>query len=160
MFYARDDSLVQEFAEAYRLMDGPRSKTNAQNWVTLLRACRLSDQAERVAGVLPHLERSIEIDRGHLASGWFPAGMDSLNLFVVSDVFQFVEQHCPYPCDIVHDQTASFEPLYQFVFGLYSRGEPFSVEMRDGRRVCAGFKNALSLSFQDSKMSPAIRAAD
>ncbi len=160
MFYARDDSLVQEFAEAYRLMDGPRLKTNAQNWVTLLRACRLPDQAERVAGVLPNLERSIEIDRGHLASGWFPAGMDSLNVFVVSDVLQFVEQHCPYPCDIVHDQTASFEPLYQFVFGMYSKGDAFAVEMRDGRRVCAGFKNALSLSFQDSKLSPTIRAAD
>lgn len=111
MFYARDDSLVQEFAEAYRLMDGHRLKTNAENWITLLKACKLHEQAERVAGVLPNLEKGIEIDRGHLVSGMFPAGMDSLNVFVVADVFQFVEQQCPYPCDIVHDQTASFEPF-------------------------------------------------
>jgi len=160
LFYSRDDSLIVEFAEAYRLMDTIRLKTNAENWATLFRMCGLSDEAERVRGVLPNLDAQIEIDRGHLTSGRFPSGMDSLILFVVSDVFQFVEQKCPFPTDIVHDQTASFEPLYHYVFALYSKGDPLAVKLNDGREVRMGFKNALSLSFQDSKASPLIRAAD
>jgi hypothetical protein len=141
-------------------MDGSRLRTNAENWATLFRACGLHHQAARLNGVIPNIEEQVGIDRGHLISGRFPSGMDSLNLFVVSDVFQFVEQKCPFPTDIVHDQTASFEPLYQYVFDLYSKADRFAVEMKDGRAITMGFKNALSLSFQDSKMSPLIRAAD
>jgi hypothetical protein len=160
LFYAKGDSLIEEFAEAYRLLDAARLKTNAENWVTLFRACGLRDEASRVAGVLPKLEEEIEIERMHLTSGRFPSGMDSLNLPVVADVFQFVEQDCPFPCDIIHDQTTSFEPVYQYVFGLFSNGSPMSVELKNGRRLCTGFKNALSLTFRDSKLEPLIRAAD
>jgi Protein of unknown function (DUF3800) len=160
LFYSRDDSLIQEFAEAYRLLDSPRLKTNAESWVTLLRASGLPDEASRVAGVLPNLEEAVEIERMHLSSGKFPSGMDSLNLPVVTDVFQFVEQDCPFPCGIIHDQTASFQPVYQFIFKLFSNGSPMTVELKGGRRLCAGFKNAVSLTFRDSKLEPLIRAAD
>lgn len=160
LFYGKDESLIIEFAEAYRLKDSARMRTNAENWVTLLRAAKIDEQAERVAGVLPNIEEEIETERKHLASGRFPSGMDSLNLPIVMDVFQFIEQKCPYPCDLVHDQTASFEPLYEYVFGLFSQADPLALEMKDGRRFHMGFKNALSLSFEDSKTSPLIRAAD
>jgi hypothetical protein len=86
--------------------------------------------------------------------------MDSLNLPIVAEVFQFVEQHCPYPCDIVHDEIATMEPAYRWVFDHMQNADRSILKMKDGRELHTGFVNALSLSFADSKKEPLIRAAD
>ena len=159
-FYSTGSSLIADFAEAYRLMSPEAVKTNAENWIIELTGAGFNDQADKIVGVLPELENEIRNESKHESSSSFPAGMDSLNLPIVVEVFQFVEQFCPYPCDIVHDQTASFEPLYKYIFNLYLKAKPAIIEMKDGRRSIYGFKNAISISFANSKQQPLIRAAD
>lgn len=159
-FYQRAGSLIDQFAEGYRLNDADALETNVRNLVTLFTGCGLTDQANRVAGVLPKIGDEIRTEAKHLKSGAFPSGMDSLNLPIISEVFQFMEQECPFPCDIIHDQIESFEPLYRFIFDRFSKAKPIALEMKDGRQFHTGFKNVLSLSFADSKADPLIRAAD
>jgi hypothetical protein len=159
-FYENGDSLIEEFAEAYRLMDASAVKGNAERWVSHLSAKGFSEQAGKVAGALPQIENEIRIEGGHTRSNKTPPGIDSLNLPIVAEVFQFVEQHCPFPCNIVHDQNASFEAIYRYFFDLFTKAAPAVMEMKDGRRMRYGFQNALSLSFEDSKTQPLIRAAD
>ncbi|HTE92196.1 MAG TPA: DUF3800 domain-containing protein [Bradyrhizobium sp.] len=160
-FYENGGALIEEFAEAYRLKKPGAVRANAEKWVEALRNSGHKDQAARVAGVLPNVEEEIETEARYDAAIKTPSGMDSLNMPIVAEVFQFVEQHCPFPCDIVHDQNASFEAVYKFVFDLYANASSAAaLEMKDGRRIHYGFKNALSLSFADSKSQPLIRAAD
>lgn len=159
-FYDNGGILIDEFAEAYRTADPVAVKVNAEKWVEHLKKLGTSGYAERVAGVLPQIEDEIATERKHATSNTFPSGMDSLNLPIVAGVFQFVEQHCPFPCDIVHDQTASFAPVYQYVFNTFANARPSIVQMKDGRETHLGFDNAISLSFTDSQTEPLIRAAD
>jgi hypothetical protein len=159
-FYETGGTLIEEFAEAYRMKDDAAVRRNAEQWVNHLEARGFKEQAAKVAGVLPQIEREIRTADSHNRPNDVPAGIDSLNFPIVVEVFQFVEQHCPYPCDIVHDQTATFEPIYSHFFRLFSAARPGAIEMKDGRQMRFGFKNALSLSFTDSKTEPLIRAAD
>lgn len=160
-FYEHDGGqLIEQFAEAYRLKDPSAVYSNASNWVVLLRAKGFHEQAERVEGVLSEIEDEMRNEAKHDASNQMPRGMNTLNLPIVAEVFQFVEQHCPYPCDIVHDQIIEFEPVYRWVFDKMQKAKPGAIEMDDGRQLRTGFVNALSLSFADSKTEPMIRAAD
>jgi uncharacterized protein DUF3800 len=159
-FYDNGGSLIEDFAEAFRLMDATAVKRNAENWVAHLNAASFHEQADKVAGVLPQIEDEIRTEGRHTRADGNPSGIDSLNLPIVAEVFQFVEQHCPFPCDIVHDQNASFESIYRYFFELFTNAKPTVLEMKDGRRMHYGFRNALSLSFADSKAEPLIRAAD
>ena len=160
-FYDHDGGqLIEQFAEAYRIKDSSAVYSNASNWVVLLRAKGFHTEADRVRGVLLQIEEEIRTESKHHASNQTPRGMDSLNLPTVAEAFQFVEQHCPYPCDIVQDEIASFEPVYRWVFDTMQKAKPGVIEMNDGRQLRSGFVNALSLSFADSKSEPMIRAAD
>lgn len=159
-FYETGGALIEQFAEAYRLKDGAAVKRNAEAWVKHLKTCGFEEQASKVAGVLPHVEQEIQTAGARNRPQGIPSGIDSLNFPIVVEVFQFVEQHCPYPCGIVHDHTATFEPIYSYFFKLFASAPPAILEMKDGRQMHYGFKNALSLSFADSKTEPLIRAAD
>ncbi len=125
-----------------------------------LNASGCSEQALKVLGVLPRVEREVETAAARNRPEGISKGIDSLNFPIVIEVFQFVEQHCPYPCAIVHDRTATFEPIYSHFFNLFSSVAPAILEMKDGRQMHYGLRNALSLSFADSKTEPIIRAAD
>src|SRR5207247_4021638 len=106
------------------------------------------------------IEDEIRTEARHLVATDAPRGVDSLNFPIVMAVFQFVEQNCPYPCHIVHDQTAAFEPIYRYFFDKFRNAGPSAIEMKDGRQMRFGFRNALSLSFVDSKTEPLVRASD
>src|SRR5262249_13861379 len=146
--------------EAYRLKDTRGVKRNAENWVAQLRKTGFNRAAEKVSGVLPNIEDEIQTEARHLAASNVPRGIDSLNFPIVMEVFQFVEQKCPFPCHIVHDHTASFEQVYRYFFEKFKNATPIALEMKTGRQMRFGFGNVLSLSFTDSNMEPLVRAAD
>jgi hypothetical protein len=159
-FYDNGGILIDEFAEAYRIKDPMAVRANAEKWAEHLTKHGKTEQAARVAGVLPQIEDEIATEKEHSTSGALPSGMDSLNLPIVAEVFQFAEQQCPRSCDIIHDQTSSFEPVYRYVFSKFAAAKPSAAQMKDGRQLRIGFRNVLSLSFVDSETEPLIRAAD
>jgi hypothetical protein len=159
-FYDSPGYLVDEFAEAYRIKDHEAVRHNAENWVAAFSSRGLSSFAEKIKGVLPEIEAEIIAERRADRSSDFPPGLDSLNLPIVAAVFQFIEGNCPYKCDIVHDQTASFESMYTYIFRLLARGERRVWLNKDGSKIYAGFEKAASLSFADSEKQSLIRAAD
>jgi hypothetical protein len=159
-FYDHGGQLVEEFAEAYRLKDPGLVSSNANNWIVLLRAKGFYDHVRKIEGVLPQIEEEMRIEAHHSSSAQTPRGMDSLNLPIIVNVLQFVEQHCPYTCDIIHDEIPSLEPAYRWAFETFRNAKRSVLEMDDGRQMHTGFINALSLSFTDSKTEPLIRAAD
>jgi hypothetical protein len=160
LFYENSRPLVEEFAEAYRIKDPAAVKVNAEHWVTQLRKTGFAEVAQKVSGVLPTVEDEVRTEAQHLGATDAPPGVDSLNFPIVMAVFQFVEQNSPYPCHIVHDQTAAFEPIYRYFFDRFKNAGPSAIEMKDGRQMRFGFRNALSLSFVDSRTEPLVRAAD
>ncbi len=159
-FYREGGSLIDEFAEAYRMKDPVAVRQNVKNWVAHLKTRGLKQEAGKLASVLPKLDEETTVEFGSDGAEDVPRGIDSLNFPIVMQVFQFVEQNCPYPCDIIHDQTAAFEPIFLHFFRLFTQGVPRAIEMKDGRKMSFGFRNALSLTFADSKTEPIIRAAD
>ena len=116
--------------------------------------------SEKLRATIPTIERQIVLEGRATEDGHLPSGLDSLNLPIVHQVFQFVEQHCPMPCDIVHDQTATLEPIFQYFFQLYRKGSPQKFVMKDGRATVTGYQNIGSLSFASSAKQPLIRASD
>ena len=157
-FYDTFSPLIEAFAEAYRIKDPLTMRQNAEGWVRELKAHNLKDLADRVAAVLPSIEGEVAAEAECAKS--LSSGFDSLNMPVVVCVLQFAEQKCPYRCDIVHDQNASFEQVYRYVYDLYANARPRRARMLDGREIHFGFRNVLSLSFADSQKEPLIRAAD
>jgi hypothetical protein len=89
-----------------------------------------------------------------------PAGLESLNLTIVHSLFQFIEQQSPFFCDIVHDETASLEPIFRYFFDLYAQGPPRRFVMKDGRATVTGYNKIGGLTFATSAKQPLIRAAD
>ena len=159
-FYDTGGPLIDDFADAYRRKDAAAVRRNAEEWTKHLNASGFKAQAVKLAGVLPKVEREIQSADASNRPQEIPPGIDALNFPIVVAVFQFVEQHCPYPCDIVHDRTASFEAIYAHFFRLFVGAAPAIMELKDGRQMHYGFTNAHSLSFADSKTEPLIRAAD
>ena len=160
IFYEHGEHLIDEFAEAYREKNAGLVRRNAQRWIVSLNTHGLHDLAGRVAGVLPRIEEEIIDDSTNIDADQTPPGIDSLNFPTIAQVFQFVEQQCPFPCDIVHDQNEEFEPIYKYFFDRFSQARPALLTMKDGRSMRFGFRNALSLSFANSTEHPLIRAAD
>jgi hypothetical protein len=152
--------LVDQFAEAYRTKDHTAVRKNAEDWIAELSRRGLGSFAEKIEGVLPEIEAEIIAERRTDSSADIPPGLDSLNMPIVAEIFQFIEGHCPYKCDVVHDQTASFEPIYTYIFELFDKGEQRILLKKDGTRDYIGFEKTCSLSFANSQKQPLIRAAD
>jgi len=158
-FYDYGGSLIDEFAEGYRKKDPRWVKLNAEHWIERFAGKGQKEFAEKIKGVLLNIESEI-VSESPDKSNEIPGGLDSLNLPVIAAMFQLIENHCPYRCEIVHDQTSSFEPIYKYVFELMSKGKPRGLVLKDGTKLSYGFQKACSLSFADSKNQPLIRAAD
>jgi len=82
-----------------------------------------------------------------------------LGTVIVAQVFQDVEQHAP-PCELVHDECASFEEVYRHVFDLSANARKSEMVLKDGRKHVFGFERIQSLSFANSERQPILRAAD
>lgn len=160
MFYSFSDLLIDEFAQAYRAKNGALVKANAEKWIVELTRANRVDDAARIKSCLNGIEYALRGEAEANKSADMPAGLDSLNLPSVYQVFQFIECHSPYKCDIVHDQTLSFEPVYSHIFNLYKQAPRVVVRMLDGREQVSGFENCCSLAYADSKSEPLIRASD
>lgn len=160
VFYETNSPLIEEFAEAFRVYDPERVRRNAEQWVDEFERADQKEFAEKIRSTLPTIERQIHLEGRASDDGSLPPGLDSLNLTIVHQVFQFVEQHCPFPCDVVHDQTASLEPIFRYFFELYGSGPRQRFVMKDGRATVTGYQNVGSLSFASSAKQPLIRAAD
>jgi len=159
-FYDSPGLLVDQFAEAYRIKDHKAVKQNATNWIAEFSTHGRRSFAEKIEGVLPEIEAEIIAEQRADSSPELPSGLDSLNLPIVAEIFQFIEEHSPWKCEIVHDQTASFEAIYVFIFQLMARAERKIWLKKDGSKLYAGLKKACSLSFANSEKQPLIRAAD
>ena len=160
VFYETNSPLIEDFAAAFRAYDPERVRRNAEQWVDEFERAGQKEFAAKIHSTLPTIERQIRLEGRASEDGHLPPGLDSLNLPIVHQVFQFVEQHCPVPCDIVHDQTASLEPIFRYFFDLYGSGPPQRFVMKDGRATVTGYRNIGSLSFASSEKQPLIRAAD
>ena len=160
VFYETNSPLIEEFAEAFQSYDPELMQRNAEQWVEEFERAGRKEFADKIRSTLPTIEHQIRLEGRASEGGGLPSGLDSLNLPIVHQVFQFVEQHCPFPCDIVHDQTASLEPIFRYFFDLYRSGPPQRFVMKDGRATVTGYQNVRSLSFASSVKQPLIRAAD
>lgn len=159
-FYETDSPLIVEFAEAFQVYDAVRVRQNAESWVGEFLRRKNVPMADKVRATLATIEAQIEKE-GQAAKGrHFPSGIDCLNLPIAHLMFQFVEQKCPFRCEIVHDQTATLEPILKYFFDLYRSGPPLRFKMKDGRTTATGFQNVGSLNFASSAKQPLIRAAD
>lgn len=159
MFYSFSELLIDEFAEAYRAKNAALVKANAEKWIAELNRANRADDAARIKSCLDGIEPAIHAEAKAIQSADVPS-LDSLNVPSVFQVFQFIESHSPYKCDIVHDQTFSFEPVYSYVFNLYKLAPRLVLTMMDGRKQVSGFENCCSLKYADSKSEPLIRASD
>jgi len=109
---------------------------------------------------LPGIEGNMRAEFAISRKPSFPKGLDSLNLPALARIFQLVEQNAP-PCEMIHDECATFESSYRFIFESMRDARPGQLVYDDGfRRTIFGFKRLNSLSFVKSEEQPIMRAAD
>jgi hypothetical protein len=159
-FYESRGSLVEEFAKAYQAYDSAGIRGNGEQWVEEFTRTDQRQLAGKIRASLPTIEDQMVREKAAIKEGRQPQGMDSLNLTIIHQIFQFVEQNCPFPCDIVHDQTATLEPIFRYIFDLYDKAPPLRFGMKDGRATVTGYRNIGSLGFANSEKQPLIRASD
>jgi len=61
---------------------------------------------------------------------------------------------------LVHDKTKQFEESYSHIFDLFSNANSSESKLTDGNSILLGFKHLKEFSFEDSKESRWIQAAD
>jgi hypothetical protein len=158
-FYAGPEELIAAFAEAYRSENGAAIATVGARWVEWFDAQGDTKTAAELKVALPTIATHIEQEFSSLHDGGLPRGFDSMNMPALVQVFQLVEQNVP-PCDLLHDECATFEAVYRHVYHQQRDAVPSAVVMDDGRKQVYGYERLNSLSFGNSEEQPLLRAAD
>lgn len=159
MFYDGPEQLIAEFAEAFRCNNAAEIKNVGLKWKEYFQSSGLSKEADELAAVLPEIEKNISAEFEVLKGPDALRGFDSLNMPALAQVFQTVEQNVP-PCDILHDECASFEEVYKYIFQIGVNARPGVIQLKDGRKHVTGFRNIKSINFGNSETEPILRAAD
>jgi len=159
MLYGGPEELVAAFAEAFRTRDAKGVRAVGERWADYLDGAGKRVDAEELRRCLPDIEVNVAREFEAFAAPETLRGYDSLNMPILHQVFQTIEQNVP-ECEIVHDECASFEPVYKHVFELTKNADPAVMVMKDGRQHVYGFQNIKGLSFGDSEIEPLLRAAD
>lgn len=160
LFYGGPEELVAAFADAYRTKDPGGIRSSAQDWVRHFTGQGDAEFAQKVAGCLSTIEHEVAGEFDAISSENTPSGFDSLNMPSIARVYQHAENSIPYPCRIVHDDTASFRSVYEYVYEMYANGRRRRISLRDGRHLTVGFRNLKGLVFEDSELDPMLRASD
>ncbi|WP_142954545.1 DUF3800 domain-containing protein [Bacillus cereus] len=121
-----------------------------------------SDLSKKIKGSIKYLEDNLESEkkaREHLPK----KTMLSLNLPVYISYITLLEKlggAINAKFSLVHDKTQQFKESYSHIFDLYSDAESFESKLTDGNSILLGFKHLKEFSFEDSKESRWIQAAD
>ena len=158
-FYAGPEELIAAFAEAYRIENGAAIATVGARWVEWFEAQGDTKTVAELRASLPTIAAHMQQEFSCLHDEGLPRGFDSMNMPALVQVFQLVEQNVP-PCDMLHDECATFEAVYRHVYNLHRDADPSAVVMDDGRKQIYGYENLNSLSFGNSEEHPFLRAAD
>jgi hypothetical protein len=158
LLYAADDDVVRDFAEAYRSKDAAAIAAVGERWEEALENAGQIGLALQLRVSLREIEAHMRSEF-ELADPTIPPGFDSMNMPALAQVFQLVEQNLP-PCELLHDECASFEEVYRYVYNMVSAAEPATLRMRDGRRHQFGFESLRALNFGNSEQIAMLRASD
>jgi hypothetical protein len=157
-FYDGSEELIYQFGVAYREKNSVAVCENARNWLAYFQSNPVGDHAERIAAVLPNLDREMQGEFQALSSS--PTGYDALNMPIWVMLFQDMEHHFAEPCDLIHDRIDVFQDCFEHTYNTFRGGRNSSIVMKDGRQLTSGLQKVVSLSFADSETQPLIRAAD
>lgn len=160
IFYDVDSHLIDAFARAYRVKDGQLMRQNVLDWRDEFLHRNRGDFAERIEGVLAEIESEMRSEAQ--AGQSIPRAMDTLNFALVVGAIQHVELDVPGVYVIIHDETAAFQPAYDYIFSLLKqrKADPAVIQMKDGRKFKAGLEKVEDLRFATSEVEPLLRAAD
>ncbi len=159
LLYAAPESIIAEFADAFRQEDAAKIAAVGAAWVQALRSNREHGLAMQLQVSLPEIQGNMHREFTKLRSAGFPKGYDTLNAPSLAQVFQVIERSSP-PCDLIHDQCDSMAPIYQHFFDLYRDAQPDVLPKLDGTAEIFGFNRLNSFSFGDSEAHPLLRASD
>lgn len=159
LLYAVPDQILAAFADAFRNQDPLAVTSVGHAWANALYQRRERGLALQLRAALPDLPRHMDREFATHRGASLPRGWDTLNAPSVAQVFQLIEGVSP-PCDLVHDQCGSFEPIYRHFFESYRNATPDILPRLDGSREIFGFQRLNSLSFGDSEQLPLLRASD
>jgi hypothetical protein len=157
-FYELNIPLVDEFADAYKSKNSEEILTNAKKWVQYLVKNNHKELSDLIVHVIPNIKESLSDE---FSVGDEPSfkGIDSLNIPVWFNIFQHIEQNTPSPCSIIHDKIDTFELAYLESFTMLKNASEGTIRFKD-RMWVYPLKNIDNLTFEDSKKSPLVRAAD
>lgn len=156
--YAAPQALISSFAKSFRERDPAGLQAVGNDWSRWLAQHGEAGLALQLRAALPGIPENMRAEFTGLAAH-FPRGYDTLNAPAVAQVCQLLEQRA-LPCQILHDQCDSHEPIYRHLFEI-QRDAPHAVRhWPDGSIDVTGFKYLRSLSFGDSEAQPLLRAAD
>jgi hypothetical protein len=159
VFYKLPEIEIERFATAFRARDANKIVAIGNHWSGLLSGMGEKMSSLELSSGLPTLQSNIQHEFDTITGDSTPRGFDSLNMPIVAQVFQTIEQNCR-SVDIIHDECASFEPVYAHVFKMMKDARPGVTVMTDGRMHVTGFKNIKSVSFGNSEVEPMLRASD
>lgn len=159
LLYAVPESIIVEFADAFRREDAAKIADVGAQWVQALMNNRQYGLAMQLRVSLPEIQGHMHREFTTLRGAAYPRGYDTLNAPSLAQVFQLIERSSP-PCDLIHDQCDSLAPIYQYFFDRYRDAQPDVLPKLDGTAEIFGFNRLNSFSFGDSETYPLLRASD
>lgn len=157
-FYAAQDELLSEFAEAFRAKNSEAMKKNVQDWVHYFESKQHFELVAQMRSFLENIDEALTQEFVRLDEMGHP-GFDSLNVPVLFDLFQHIEHTIQHQCRIVHDRIASYETAYRDMFSTAKNAAP-GVLATNGGTLTLPLNNIVGLDFVDSKADPLVRASD
>lgn len=158
IFYSANDTLLEEFADAYRSRSAAAIKQNAVKWAKYLDGHGYKELSALVHNIIPSIEKDIVSELSVYDDPSY-RGIDSLNIPTWFNIFQHIEQETPAPCTIIHDKIDTFEHAYLSSFKRL-KGSTSGRVLFDDRQQVFPLRLIEDLIFRDSQQDPIIRASD
>lgn len=159
LLYAAPEWILNFFAESFRDQNPGGLVLAGRQWADALAAKGQADMARQLRIALPNLHENMAGEFDHIGKLNLPRGWDSLNVPSFAQAVQLIEQ-AGYPCELLHDECASFEPSFRFFFARYCDAEPEVITRQDGTVEIFGLRCLRKLSFGNSESLPLLRASD
>ncbi|MCU4797362.1 DUF3800 domain-containing protein [Bacillus cereus] len=160
--YTAPDEYLSKFINSYNDANPVLMESAINLLCEFLESNNESDLSRKLKGAIKYLENNLESEkkaREHLPN----KAMMSLNLPAYVSYITLLEQLgglINAKFSLVHDKTKQFEEAYSLMFKTFSEAESSEYTLTDGNSILLGFKYLKAFSFEDSKESRWIQAAD
>lgn len=161
--YLLPESILESFANAYRLLDYNIMENALNELCNGLRDIKEFRLANLLDGAFEKLQENVETEKSTHIEFLPNNAAASLNIPAFISFFTKVEEYgryYNYQLSIIHDETRVYEPGYKKVYNMFSNAPLTQFQLTDGANILLGTTHLHEVLFENSKEDNWIQAAD